>query len=59
VQGGDVSSDARTTDAGNAPPSGLFDVDATLIDEVTGSNLRPHARTLLEALRSRGIRLLL
>jgi long-chain acyl-CoA synthetase len=37
----------------------LFDVDATLIDGVSGSHLRPHARTLLELLRVRGVRVLL
>ena len=40
-------------------PSWLFDVDATLIDGVTGSHLRPHARPLLELLRDRGVRVLL
>lgn len=37
----------------------LFDVDATLVDGVTGSYLRPHARPLLELLRDRGVRVLL
>jgi len=40
-------------------PAWLFDVDATLIDGVTGGHLRPHARSLLEQLQARGIRVLL
>jgi long-chain acyl-CoA synthetase len=45
--------------AARAGDSWLFDVDATLIDGITGGHLRPHARTLLETLRERGVRVLL
>jgi long-chain acyl-CoA synthetase len=41
---------------GAGPPSWLIDVDATLIDGVSGSHLRPNARRLLELLRERGVR---
>ncbi|MEU7816581.1 HAD family hydrolase [Pseudonocardia sp. NPDC049154] len=37
----------------------LFDVDGTLIDGITGGSLRPGARPLLEALRARGVRVVL
>ncbi len=31
-----------------------FDVDGTLVDSITGSSLRPMARSVLEVLRARG-----
>jgi hypothetical protein len=57
-----TSTDLPQTPSGTAAPDGvswLFDVDGTLVDGITGCSLRPGARELLVALRSRGIRVLL
>jgi long-chain acyl-CoA synthetase len=54
-----VSDPAGVQSVGAQRPTWLFDVDATLVDGVTGSHLRPHARHLLELLRGQGARTLL
>jgi long-chain acyl-CoA synthetase len=41
------------------PTTWVFDVDACLVDSLTGSSLRPGARTLLATLRTRAQRMVL
>jgi long-chain acyl-CoA synthetase len=43
----------------DAPTHWVFDVDACLIDSLTGTSLRPGARVLLEHLRSQGHQVIL
>lgn len=40
------------------PECWVFDVDATLVDAMTGSSLRPGARQILEHLRSSAVRVI-